>query len=147
MAGQQGGYRQPRTPAPVSGPGALSKRTDGGPTEGMSSPVNTQAPKYMPGLGYGKGGENMANEQSAPLAGNPVTSVPAPELVPLSAPTMRPNEPITTGVNIGPGPGSEAMPPLPNIQNTPSMTMRRLAQFDDSGMAELLYRRLADSGN
>jgi hypothetical protein len=147
MAGQQGGYRQPRTPAPVSGPGALSKRTDGGPTEGMSSPVNTQAPKYMPGLGYGKGGENMANEQSAPLAGNPVASAPAPELVPLSAPTMRPNEPITTGVNIGPGPGSEAMPSLPNIQSTPSMTMRRLAQFDDSGMAELLYRRLADSGN
>ena len=60
---QQGGYRQPSNPAPVSGPGALSKRTDGGPIDGLKP--STQAPKYMPGLGYGKGGENMANEQSA----------------------------------------------------------------------------------
>ena len=37
MANGRGGYRQPSNPAPVSGPGALSKRTDGGAVEGIFS--------------------------------------------------------------------------------------------------------------
>lgn len=145
MADARGGYRQPNNPAPVSGPGALSQRTDGGATDGMQKP-NTQAPKYMPGLGYGKGGQNMANQQSAPLAANPVPDM-MPPVVPLTAPTQRPNEPITTGVDIGAGAGSEAMMPMANAVVPPSQTMRRIAQFDPSGEAELLYRRLADNGN
>ena len=32
----QGGYRKPGTPAPVSGPGALSRRTDGRVAEGYA---------------------------------------------------------------------------------------------------------------
>jgi len=44
----QGGYREPSNPAPVSGPGALSQRTDGGPTQGA---------KYISGLPYGQGQE------------------------------------------------------------------------------------------
>jgi len=141
MAGQQGGYRQPSNPAPVSGPGALSQRTDGGAIDGMQP----QAPKYMPGLGYGEGQKNMDNEQAAPLAGAPVT--PQLPTIPLTAPTQRPDEPITTGVDIGPGAGSEAMLPMPSMQRSPSQIMRRIAQFDPSGEAELIYRRLADSGN
>jgi hypothetical protein len=146
MAGQQGGYRQPNNPAPVSGPGALSQRTDGGAVDGMQ-PAQTQAPKYMPGLGYGKGGENMANQQSAPLAGSPTPQMPAPTMpaVPLSAPTMRPNEPITAGVDFGPGPGSEAIQ-IPNQAMSPSHTIKRIAQADPSGESELLYRALLDRG-
>ena len=145
MANGQGGYRQPTNPAPVSGPGALSKRTDGGAIDGMQKP-NTQGAKYMPGLGYGKGGENMANQQSAPMAANPMPSF-TPPTVPLSAPTQRPDEPITTGVDVGAGAGSEVMLPMAGVQRTPSQTMRRIAQFDPSGEAELIYRRLVDSGN
>ena len=33
MAEQHGGKRTPRNPAPVSGPGRLSRRTDGGPAQ------------------------------------------------------------------------------------------------------------------
>lgn len=33
----RGGSRTPRSPAPVSGPGALSRRTDGGPTQPVRS--------------------------------------------------------------------------------------------------------------
>ena len=146
MANQVGGYRQPNNPAPVSGPGALAKRTDGGAQEGMQPA--TQAPKYMAGLGYGQGG-NMQQQQGAPIAANPVPNFPAPA-IPLSAPTQRPNEPITHGVDVGPGAGSEAMPSLPTgngFAPPPSQTMRRLAQFDTSGAAELFYRRLLDSGN
>ena len=142
MANGQGGYRQPTNPAPVSGPGALSQRTDGGAIDGMQKPA-TQAPMYMPGLGYGKGGENMANQQAAPLAGTP-TQPPAPA-IPLSAPTMRPNEPITAGVDFGPGPGSEALQ-VPNMAVSPSHTIRTLAQNDPTGDAELLYKALLSRG-
>ena len=140
MAGK-GGYQQPSNPAPVSGPGALSQRTDGGAVEGMSAP--TQGPKYMPGLGYGKGGENMANQQAEPLAGNPIPNFPAP--VALSAPTQRPDEPVTAGINMGPGPGTEARA-LPNQAPSLVDTVRHLANFDSSGDSEMLLRHLQDGG-
>lgn len=146
MAGQHGGYRQPSNPAPVSGPGALSKRTDGGPLDGQTP--KTQAPKYMPDLGYGKGGENMANEQAAPLAGNPTPDMPTPVMqpaVPFSAPTQRPMEPVTSGIDMGAGAGSEAIR-LPNMAVSPSHTIRTIAANDPTGEAELLYRALIDKG-
>jgi hypothetical protein len=58
----RGGYRQPNNPAPVSGPGMLSKRTDGGATEGM-----TQPQQQYTGFNYGEGGEIAAQQSSAPL--------------------------------------------------------------------------------
>jgi hypothetical protein len=58
---QQGGYRKPTNPAPVSGPGSLSQRTDGGPT---------QPAKYISGLPYGQGQETYDNQVAAPMAGN-----------------------------------------------------------------------------
>lgn len=139
----RGGYRQPSNPAPYSGPGALSKRTDGGAIEGMQPPA-TQPPKYMAGLGYGEGG-NMEQQSGAPMAGNDIPAMPIP-MTPLTAPTMRPEEPITAGINLGAGPGVEAMPVMPNIVNSASNVLRRIAQFDPSGDAELLFRRLSDSG-
>lgn len=135
----RGGYRQPSNPAPVSGPGALSKRTDGGAVEGM-----TQPPMYMAGLGYGEGG-NMEQQSGAPMAGNDIPRTPAP-MIGLTEPTMRPEEPITAGIDFGPGPGIEAMPAIPNMANSATNVLRRIAQFDPSGDAELLFRRLSDNG-
>ena len=143
MADNRGGYRQPNNPAPVSGPGALSQRTDGGAVEGMQAPA-TQAPKYMAGLGYGKGG-NMEQQSGAAMAGSDIPNMPTP-MVPLTAPTTRPEEPVTTGINLGAGAGTEAMPVLPNITNSASNVFRRIAQFDSSGDSELVFRKLADSG-
>ena len=60
----RGGYRKPTNPAPVSGPGSLSKRTDGG-------PADTQAAKYISGLPYGEGQAMMDIQNSAPLAAAP----------------------------------------------------------------------------
>lgn len=140
----RGGYRQPNNPAPVSGPGALSQRTDGGATEGMQKPNPTQAPRYMAGLGYGEGG-NMAQQEGAPMVGDTTPPMPNP-MVPLSAPTTRPDEPITAGIDLGAGPGVEAMPVIPRMINSPTNVLRRIAQFDPSGDAELLFRRLSDSG-
>jgi hypothetical protein len=138
MANGHGGYRQPSNPAPVSGPGALSKRTDGGAVEGM-----TQPPKYMAGLGYGKGG-NMEQQTGAPIQGNDIPATPMPN-VSLSQPSMRPEEPITAGIDMGPGPSSAALR-LPNTAISPSHTISQIAANDPTGESELLYRALLDRG-
>ena len=132
---QQGGYRKPTNPAPISGPGSLSQRTDGGPT---------QPATYIPGLPYGQGQETYSNQVAAPMAGNPIPQMEMP--TPLMAPTARPNEPITTGVDIGDGPGSEVKPMLPNPSYTIQDVIRNLIPYDPSGDAELIYRSLLDEG-
>jgi hypothetical protein len=134
----RGGYRQPNNPAPVSGPGALSQRTDGGATEGM-----TQPQKRYTGFGYGENGEIAAQQSGASLAGS---GIPNFNFTPLTAPTERPNEPITSGINMGDGGGTELMRGMPN--NTPTLidTLKHLAQYDPSGDAELIYRQLLDNG-
>lgn len=90
--GQHGGYRRPSKPAAVSGPGALSARTDGGPT---------QPQMLAPGGEYGSRQEMQSIQAGAPMQGRP-------DLVPLDAPTTRPNEPITAGADAGPGIGMSA---------------------------------------
>jgi hypothetical protein len=101
----KGGYRKPANPAAVSGPGSLSRRTDGGPT---------QAAKEIPGGGkYGERKELAELQSGAAMQGNPVPNVPTPsvpadaappqQLTNLFAPTERPDEPITAGASFGPG--------------------------------------------
>lgn len=106
MAGR-GGYQAPAHPAAVSGPGALSQRTD-------------HSPKFrMPDQPYGDGAELATQQAGAPMArtsGGPSaasgggTAAAASSIVGLDADTARPDEPVTAGVDIGPGPGSEALP-------------------------------------
>ena len=107
---KQGGYRRPSNPAPVSGPGKLSRRTDGGP----SSKSAVQGIREM--SGGGKYGERKALEETqagAPMQGNPIptpTQAPVMSAAPGGAPvaglfdpTQRPNEPVTSGLPVGPG--------------------------------------------
>jgi len=121
VANGHGGYRKPNNPAPVSGPGALSKRTDGGP----SQPVMD-----VGGFEYG-GRQDFADIQGgAPMAATDYSAAPTPP-PPLFSPTQRPDEPITAGAPVGPGPGPAEAPqargPLP------STAMYRLAQADTTG--------------
>jgi len=132
---QQGGYRKPSNPAPISGPGALSQRTDGG---------ATQPATYMAGLPYGQGQQNYDNQVAAPMAGNPIPQMEMP--TPLMAPTSRPNEPITSGVDVGDGPGSEIRKRLPNQSYTIQDVIKNLIPYDPSGEAELIYKSLLDEG-
>lgn len=108
MADGHGGYRRPADPATTSGPGRLSRRTDGGPSQGA---------KVIQGGEYGEGQELLDLQQSAPMAamgdpGAPMdggVQAPAVTPVPLGADSMYPDEPITTGVAAGLGAGPEAM--------------------------------------
>ena len=132
----RGGYKRPNNPAPVSGPGALSQRTDGGATEGF-----TQGQATYTGLPYGQ--NKMINQQQsqAPMAAAAITPI-----LSLNEPSMRPDEPVTTGINMGAGAGREAMGQLPNRGPSLIDTIKQLTQFDPSGDAELVYRQLLDNG-
>lgn len=90
-----GGYRPPASPAPASGPGALARRTDGGPSD--KQPVRS-----LPDPAYGEGQEFRALQQAAPLpeqGGMPAQAAP----VPLTEPTQDPEAPLTDGMSFGPG--------------------------------------------
>ena len=136
-APQQGGYREPSNPAPVSGPGALSQRTDGGPTQGA---------KYIPGLPYGQGQQTYSNQVAQPMAGNPFEGM-LGGVTPLTAPTERPNEPINSVMSFGAGPGPEVLP-APPVMTEPTIlsVLRKIAQQDTTGETELIYRMMEDRG-
>lgn len=129
-----GGYRQPRNPAPVSGPGSLSQRTDGGATEGMSQPQQSYS-----GFAYG---ENKAvNEQQggAPLAGD---SFNMPNLGTFNTT----NRSIYDGINYGDGQGTETLMNQPMRQPNVIDTLRSLVPFDPSGDVELILNAAMDNG-
>jgi len=80
-------------------------------------------------------------------AAQPAPTAPAIELpTPLMASTSRPDEPITSGINMGAGPGSEVMMDRPSNNKTIADTLRELIRFDPSGDTELIYRTLVDEG-
>lgn len=108
-----GGYRKPTNPAPVSGPGAQSKRTDG------KQPVMS-----LPNAAYGEGKAYTEQEQGAAMAqstpnpaapsgagtgGGPMGGMAAPNVVPFGAPSGRPGEEVTSGAAQGPGAGTDVM--------------------------------------
>lgn len=111
MANGHGGYRKPANPAPVSGPGALSKRTDGG----AGQPV-----RDLPNAKYGENRDFRADQQGAPMQGPDLSQV-----VPMGAESGRPEEPITAGLSGGEGPG----PSLPPQGQMTPQAMERLKSY------------------
>jgi len=99
----RGGYQPPSSPAPVSGPGRLSRRTD-------SQPIAT-----LPDAAYGEQATYRQDQAGAPMARVPelpaqgISAADLSQVVPFGAPTGRPGEPVTAGADAGPGPGSEAL--------------------------------------
>lgn len=125
-----GGYQQPSKPAVQSGPGPLSQRTDGG-------PASKQAARYIAGGDYGDGGL-MGIQQGAPMAATPTPQPQSvqggqsmqqqgPQIVPLTAPTQRPDEPVTAGAAAGPGVGPEALR-LPPMQAAGGQSAKQVIQ-------------------
>jgi hypothetical protein len=111
MANGHGGPRTPSSPAPVSGPGALSKRTDGGP--GAKQPVRVPT-----GGAYGDATQLAQAQAGAPMAASPGGDQPTHSLLAglsipsgpaFGAPTMQPDTPVTDGAASGPGAGPEAL--------------------------------------
>lgn len=146
-----GGPRPPAKPSPVSGPGRLSKRTDGGPGAKLS--VANDLP-------YGERQETLSQERIAPMA---TTPAPSPDAMPggapqggpaqgmnLGAPSARPDEPITHGVDIGGGAGAEVMPvqqqPAYQALGPMSQMLAQLSVGDRSGALAQLYQSALSTG-
>lgn len=122
----------------VSGVGKDARRTD--------LNVSQQPLRYISGMPYGQGQATYEQQAAAPMAVNPLAEVTS-DVTPITAMTQRKEEPITAGIDMGPGPGSEALAPMPmNPQPSLADTFNQLIKFDPSGDAELVYRRLVDEG-
>ena len=128
--------------AGVSGHGKFSKRTDGMSFESTE---------------YGSGVANAATKAGAPLAKTPdvrATSLSemgmAPSqmepVTPLYASSGRPDEPITSGIAMGDGPGPEIMGAA-QIRVKTSDTLAKLLPFDDTGEIAILYQEALARGN
>jgi hypothetical protein len=89
---------------------------------GGNGQSGTQAARYVSGLPYGEGQALMATQEAAPLAAAPsieqssmpsglASAAASQPVIGLNEPSARPNEPITSGAPLGPGPGMEALGP------------------------------------
>ena len=125
-----------------AGPGKFSTRTDGLSFESTE---------------YGSGVENAANKAGAPLAktadvrptsrsemGMAPSQMEA--VTPLYAPSQRPDEPITSGIAMGAGPGPEALGMQPMQQERISDILATMLPYDQSGEVEILYQRALARG-
>lgn len=121
----------------VSGSGALSQRTD--------LNVSNQPARYISGLPYGQGEATYSQQTAAPMAGTAEVPMALPEVTPLTAPTQRPDEPITAGVDFGPGPNSTIIK-LPNTQPTILNVIQTIAENDPTGDTELIFLDLQNRG-
>jgi hypothetical protein len=128
---------------------------------------NQQAPAAAPGQPYGEAGDQIqaqnviplpqqtaptpggqpGSEEQAPVAGgNPLEAAVAaamgtpPPGGSLTAPSVRPNEPVTNGLPIGEGAGQEALnPQSPARRSTAADTFLMLAEITGNSR----YRELA----
>jgi len=102
----QGGYRKPGKPAPVSGPGALSRRTDGRVAEGFAYGMNKQINEQAASAPMAKAPQPRPASASSMMSASPL-----PPLTPITA-ESDPNDPITNGVPVGPG--ANSIPGIPS---------------------------------
>ena len=130
----------------VSGPGKFAKRTD----------------LQYESTGYGDGVAYDALKAGAPLASSPDVRGATPTAVrqaaersmvtpqeaatPLYAPTQRPDEPITTGVGIGPGAGPEALV-MGKATEKLSDILVKMLPYDTDGSIAVMYQNALARGN
>ena len=122
-----------------AGPGKYSTRTD---------------KLEMGSIAYGEGVETQAIKSGAPLSktadavSGPQDRI-RPEQTPLTglyAETQRPDEPITSGIDMGPGPGSSALQ-MKKVTNKLSDTLAQMLPFDTTGEIAVLYQDALSRGN
>lgn len=141
--GKRGGNQPPKRPAAVSGPGALSARTDG------------NVPQMLPSGGDYGDRTALATQQAGatmtpptgPAGGGGPTPAAArggpPQMGPAGAfsPTQRPGEPLTAGTDWGAGPGA---PARPDLGDDPLMLLRVLYEQNPTPqLARVLARMTA----
>ena len=125
----------------VSGPGKFSVRTDlpasqnYGDRKAMQEQIAGAPTARTPDVRGLPTGQVQAAAQAAPQP--PVTE--------LFAPTQRPNEPITSGVAVGPGPGPEVMGYNGQSEKL-SDILSQMLPYDTDGEIAILYQQAVSRG-
>lgn len=112
------GSQPPRKPAPVSGPGRFSQRTD----------MQGQPQRQLGDAAYGEQKE-FTNIQGGAMMAKGGSMPPMPQVTGLSEPTQRPDEPVTTGAPSGPGGGLESIGYGDTPQSQNSMDAKAVARY------------------
>jgi hypothetical protein len=124
----------------VSGPGPYAKRTD----------LEYKSESYGDGVAYdaAKSGAPLERAPKSPMLSEApqvqaevTTSAP----VGLFEPTQRPDEPITTGIDVGAGAGSEILGVARTTEKL-SDTLAKLLPYDTTGEITILYQQAASRG-
>jgi len=121
-----------------AGPGKYSTRTD---------------KLDMGSIAYGEGVETAAIQSGAPLAktgevrGLPASEVraAAESVTPLYAPSQRPEEPITAGIDMGAGVGSSALMMGKSVEKL-SDALAKMLPYDETGEIGILYQQALSKG-
>jgi hypothetical protein len=110
----------------------------------------------MGSTAYGEGVDTQSILQGAALSKTPdVRGVPAGAVraaaaegavTPLYAPTQRPSEPITHGIDIGDGGDSSVLGMRPVTTEKLSDILAKMLPYDESGEVEILYQRALARG-
>jgi hypothetical protein len=127
--------------AGASGPGKFSKRTD----------------MALGSTSYGEGQETAMLNTAAPKAttrgiadnvgGRPANPVAQASVTPLFAPTERSTEPITSGIDLGEGPGSSALMMQSQFaQRKLSDVLAEMIPYDTTGEIQYLYQNALSRG-
>jgi hypothetical protein len=125
----------------VSGPGKFSVRTDlpasqnYGDRQAMQEQIAGAPTARTPDVRGLPTGQVQAAAQAAPQA--PITE--------LYAPTTRPDEPITSGVAVGPGPGPEVMGYNGQSEKL-SDILSQMLPYDTDGEIAILYQQAVSRG-
>jgi hypothetical protein len=115
----------------------------------LNNPAQKIARQAAPGQTYGKAGQQMASQAVVPMGSAPTDvaasrqskTAPKPP-TPITAPTGRPDEPITAGAPFGAGMGPvEAGIPMYNPRGQALEELRMIAQYFPSDDLEDLLSR------
>ena len=125
----------------VSGPGPYAKRTD----------LSYQSQSYGDGVAYNaaKSGAPLATAPKNPMLSQApqVSSTPFGPSVGLYDKTQRPDEPITSGIDSGPGVGSNALMMKSQFaQDKLSNTLAQMLPYDQTGEIGILYQQALARG-
>ncbi|OUT40106.1 MAG: hypothetical protein CBB62_10960 [Micavibrio sp. TMED2] len=78
----------------------------------------------MPDAAYGEQKEMRGIQGAAPMA-----AASMPKITPLDAPTQRPDEPVTSGMDRGPGPGRASIGMTKTSQQQSAMDASQIAAY------------------
>lgn len=125
----------------VSGPGKFSVRTD------LPASQNYGDRKAMAEQIAGAPTARTADVRGLPTGQVQAAAqaAPQPPVTELFAPTQRPNEPITSGVAVGPGPGPEVMGYNGQSEKL-SDILSQMLPYDTDGEIAILYQQAVSRG-